>query len=206
VTRGARTLPVAGLTPALALSLSRAGTPSPQAPSSPARDKVCKLVNGRWFDGTAFKRRVLYVAGGVTASGGHPVRLYEEYFRKVKTPGPDGTFENLGYVIIDNDADLEKKWPMIMADAPDFYGVTALAEALNVHALNVLDNRALLKAWCETTAETIFPKRRIGHLQEGYEASFLVLGGDPLADFEKVKDIRMRFKQGRRIPGSVLGL
>ena len=428
---------VAGLTLALVLTASRAEAPQPQALPSPVKDKVCKLVNGRWFDGTAFRRRVFYAAGGVltvkapaavdevvdlkdgyvvppfgdahnhyiagphdidnilrqylrdgifyaknpasiardtgkikdkinrpdgvdvvfanagiTASGGHPVRLYEEYLRKVKTPGPDGTFENLGYVIIDNDADLQKKWPMIMAGAPDFikghllyseefetrrndpayyghrgldpkvlrsivdrahadhlrvschietavdfrnalaagvdeinhmpgyfptpehpewfpitaqdaalaarrgvvvvtttyvaaaemakpeeaahletareiqagnlrllrdagvkialgpdvYGVTALAEALNVHTLNVLDNRALLKAWCETTAETIFPKRKIGHLQEGYEASFLVLGGDPLADFEKVKDIRMRFKQGLRIPDSVLGL
>src|SRR5439155_15729467 len=63
---------------------------------------------------------VVFANAGITASGGHPVRLYEEYLKKVKTPGPDGTFENLGYVIIDNDADLEKKWPMIMAGAPDF--------------------------------------------------------------------------------------
>jgi len=49
-----------------------------------------------------------------------------------------------------------------IALGPDVYGVTALAEALNVHTLNVLDNRALLKAWCETTAGTIFPKRRSG--------------------------------------------
>jgi len=86
-----------------------------------------------------------------------------------------------------------------IAVGPDVYGVTALAEALNLHALNVLDNRALLKAWCETTAATIFPKRKIGRLEEGYEASFLVLGRDPLADFDAVKDIRMRFKQGRPI-------
>jgi len=41
---------------------------------------------------------------------------------------------------------------------PTFYGVTALAEALNVHTLNVLDNRALLKAWCETTAGNDLPE------------------------------------------------
>jgi imidazolonepropionase-like amidohydrolase len=426
-------LKTAGLLLALCVSLARAEAPPLAAPPSPARDKAYKLVNGRWFDGTTFKRRVLYAAGGVltgkapatvdevvdlkdgfvvppfgdahnhyiagphdidlilgqylrdgifyaknpasiardtgkirdkinrpdgvdvvfanagiTASGGHPVKLYEEYLRKMKTPGQDGTFENLGYVIIDNQADLDKKWPMIMAAAPDFikghllyseefekrrddpafyghrgldpkvlrlivdrahadhlrvschietaadfrsalaagvdeinhmpgyfptpdhpewfpitaqdaalaarqgvvvvtttyvavselagagdaaqlknareiqagnlrllrdagvkialgpdvYGVTALAEAMNLHTLKVLDNRALLKAWCETTAETIFPKRRIGRLEEGYEASFLVLGGDPIVDFEEVKDIRMRFKQGRIMIGS----
>jgi len=81
----------------------------------------------------------------------------------------------------------------------DIRRFTSLAEAMNLHGLKVLDNLALLKAWCETTAETIFPGRKIGRLQEGYEASFLVLGGNPLRDFENVKDIRMRFKQGRFI-------
>jgi len=42
--------------------------------------------------------------------------------------------------------------------APTFTASPALAEALNVHTLNVLDNRALLKAWCETTAGTILPE------------------------------------------------
>ena len=50
--------------------------------------------------------------------------------------------------------------------------------------------------WCETTAATIFPKRKIGHLKDGYEASFLVLGGDPLQDFGNVTKIEKRFKQG----------
>jgi len=42
----------------------------------------------------------------------------------------------------------------------------------------------------------IFPNRRIGRLQDGYEASFLVLAGNPLSDFSQVKNIRLRFKQG----------
>jgi imidazolonepropionase-like amidohydrolase len=407
------------LLPALVVSVAGATPPPPKT--------SFKLVNGRWFDGTGFKRRVVYVVGGLlaekpagaiddvvdlkdgyvvppfcdahnhyiagphdidkilreylrdgifyaknpasikrdtdkirdlinkpdsvdvvfanaglTATGGHPVRLYEEYLAKVKKPGPDGTFENLGYIIIDNAADLDKKWPGIMAEAPDFikghllyseefekrrddpafyghkgldpkvlrmivdrahadhlrvschietaadfrnaleagvdeinhmpgyfptpehpewfpitsqdaalaarkkvfvvtttyvataemnkpeqaeelaraksiqaanlrllrdagvriavgpdvYGATSLAEAMNLRSLDVFDNRALLKAWTQTSAETIFPKRKIGRLERGYEASFLVLGGDPLADFDKVKDIRMRCKQG----------
>jgi len=41
-----------------------------------------------------------------------------------------------------------------------------------------------------------FSKPKIGHLKEGYEASFLVLGGNPIENFENVKDMRLRFKQG----------
>ena len=50
--------------------------------------------------------------------------------------------------------------------------------------------------WFETTAETIFPKRKIGHLKDGYEASFLVLNADPIADFANTQKIEMRVKQG----------
>jgi len=285
---------------------------------------------------------VVFANAGLTASGGHPVKLYEKFLNKVKTPGPDGTFENLAYVILDDEADLKKKWPAILADHPDFikahllyseeyekrrrdpayegmrgmdprllvslvskahesglrischietatdfrnalaadvdeinhlpghypdvthpewfaitaadaalaarkgtvvvtttyvaetemgkpeqaeelrkaraiqvanlkllrdagvkiaigpdvFGVTSLAEALNLKRLGVFDNRTLLDMWCRVSAETIFPKRKIGQLRDGYEASFLVLGANPLDSFDAVKDIRMRFKQG----------
>jgi imidazolonepropionase-like amidohydrolase len=45
----------------------------------------------------------------------------------------------------------------------------------------------------------ILPERRIGRLETGYEASFLVLGGDPLTDFRQVRNIRLTFKQGFRL-------
>ena len=54
--------------------------------------------------------------------------------------------------------------------------------------------------WCETTPRAIFPKRRIGRLEDGYEASFLALDGDPLADFGATKRIAMRVKQGVVLP------
>ena len=49
--------------------------------------------------------------------------------------------------------------------------------------------------------KTIFPERKIGHLAEGFEASFLVLEGNPLEEFDHVKDITMRFKQGVDLAG-----
>lgn len=285
---------------------------------------------------------VVFSNASITASGGHPVKLYEVNLRKVKKPGPDGTFEDLAYIIMDNESDLQKKWPMIIKDRPDFikvhllyseefekrrddpayygdrgmdpkllpavvakahedhlrvschietasdfrnavtagvdeinhlpgyypdfahpdwfpvtqqdaelaarkgivvvtttyvsaaelkdpnelkraeeiqtrnlrllhnagveiafgsdvYGTTSLAEVRNLYHMKVFDNLTLLKMWCESTAETIFPNRKIGKLRDGYEASFLVLNGNPIENFENVKEITMRFKQGNFI-------
>src|SRR5215470_3784303 len=61
---------------------------------------------------------------------------------------------------------------------------------------DVFSNLELLKMWSEATPGAVFPQRKIGALQEGYEASFLVLEGDPIKDFRNVKRIRMRVKQG----------
>ena len=83
-----------------------------------------------------------------------------------------------------------------IAIGSDSFRQTAQPEALNLKRLGAFDNLTLLKMWCETTAWTIFPKRKIGHLKDGFEASFLALSGDPVQDFAKVKEIQLRFKQG----------
>jgi imidazolonepropionase-like amidohydrolase len=285
---------------------------------------------------------VTFANAGLTASGGHPVKLYDKILIKVKAPGPHGNFENLAYYVIDNKEDLERKWPLIVADHPDFikthllyseefekrrddtayygnkgldpkllplivarahagglrvtchietaadfrnalaadvdeiahlpgyyvdpthpewfpitkedaalaarkgvdvvtttyvatdeikkpedlkkaqaiqinnlrllhdagvklavgpdvYGVTSLAEIMNLYQLKVFDNLTLLKMWSENSPALIFPGRKIGHLQDSYEASFLVLDGNPLEDFMNIEKIRLRFKQGNFI-------
>ena len=82
----------------------------------------------------------------------------------------------------------------------DRYGSTPVDDVLYLHKLAVFSNLELLKTWCEATPEMIFPGRKIGRLRNGYEASFLVLTGNPLEDFTKVRSIRLRFKQGTPIP------
>ena len=89
-----------------------------------------------------------------------------------------------------------KRHRVALAIGSDSFRQTSAPEALNLSKLQVFDNRELLKMWCETTAATIFPKRKIGQLKEGYEASFLVLSGDPLQDFTQTQKIEMRVKQG----------
>ena len=91
---------------------------------------------------------------------------------------------------------LLSKYHVRLAIGSDSYRETSLPEARFIASLRVFDNLALLKMWCETTAETIFPERKIGLLKSGYEASFLVLAGNPLKDFANTEKIEMRVKQG----------
>lgn len=91
---------------------------------------------------------------------------------------------------------LLRKHHVPIAIGSDSFRQTALPEALSLAKIKAFDNLTLLKMWCETTAATIFPKRKIGHLKDGYEANFLVLTGNPLTDFANVKTIELRIKQG----------
>jgi imidazolonepropionase-like amidohydrolase len=83
-----------------------------------------------------------------------------------------------------------------IAFGADAYMATPVEYVLYIGRLGVFTNLEMLKIWCEDTPQTIFPNRKIGHLREGYEASFLVLEKNPLENLEAVKNIRLRFKQG----------
>ncbi len=86
-----------------------------------------------------------------------------------------------------------------LAIGTDNNDLTALNEIENLYRLQVFDNLTLLKMWVENTPQTIFPERKFGYLQDGYEASFLALDGNPLEDFPNISKISFRFKQGRII-------
>ena len=78
-------------------------------------------------------------------------------------------------------------------------GAGVLAEIDFLKDTNVFSNLELLKMWSETTPKLIFPQRKIGGLEVGYEANFLVLEGNPIQDFSRVKSIRMRVKRGNLV-------
>lgn len=77
--------------------------------------------------------------------------------------------------------------------------VTSLREALFLDAYDVFDPATILDLWAVTTPQAIFPGRAIGRLEPGYEASFLVLAGNPVQDFRAVQEITLRVKQGERV-------
>ncbi len=78
----------------------------------------------------------------------------------------------------------------------DVFIGTARAE---LHALNALgmDRTTLLRLATIATPRALFPSRKLGCFEPGCEASFLVLGGDPLADLTQVDMPMLRVKQGR---------
>ena len=78
----------------------------------------------------------------------------------------------------------------------DYYGKTLGVELWYLHENKIFDNRTLLKIATEDMPQAIFPNRKIGKLKSGYEASFITLEGNPLKNFDTVKKVRLRFKQG----------
>ncbi|MCW5922040.1 MAG: amidohydrolase family protein [Saprospiraceae bacterium] len=65
------------------------------------------------------------------------------------------------------------------------------------HLLGGLDEASVLKTLCENTPRAIFPKRKIGKIEEGYEASFLVLNDNPLTNILKVRASAFKMKNGQ---------
>ncbi|HEY0679416.1 MAG TPA: hypothetical protein VGD17_14120, partial [Chitinophagaceae bacterium] len=77
------------------------------------------------------------------------------------------------------------------------HAMSPVQEITALDELKIFDNLARLKLWCESTPATIFPKRKLGFFKEGYEASFLVIKGDPLADWKHTGAILSRVKKGK---------
>jgi imidazolonepropionase-like amidohydrolase len=81
----------------------------------------------------------------------------------------------------------------------DDYGKTVSKEIDYLIKYNFFTNKELLDIYCRLTTQSIFPKRKIGEIKEGYEASFLVLNENPLLNIEAIKKIEGRIKKGRII-------
>lgn len=83
-----------------------------------------------------------------------------------------------------------------LAVGSDTYDDTSVGEIEFLRSLQVFTNKELLHMWCVSAAQTIFPKRKVGALKEGFEASFLVLAGDPLEEWSNTRQIKIRVKAG----------
>jgi hypothetical protein len=94
-----------------------------------------------------------------------------------------------------NLARLQSAGVQLLVGSDVFIG-TARAE---LHALDELglDRATLLRLATQDTPRALFPGRKLGCFEPGCEASFLVLGSDPLADLGQVDTPMLRVKQGR---------
>jgi imidazolonepropionase-like amidohydrolase len=78
----------------------------------------------------------------------------------------------------------------------DYFGKTLGVELWYLHDNKIFDNQTLLKLAVENSPKSIFPNRKIGEFKDGYEASFITVAENPLQNFETLKNINLRFKQG----------
>jgi len=78
-------------------------------------------------------------------------------------------------------------------------GFTTLGEEINdIKEIGAFSNLELLNI-LTLTPKTIFPDRKIGELKTGYEATFLVLNGNPLDNMNNIDDIILRVKNGIKL-------
>lgn len=67
------------------------------------------------------------------------------------------------------------------------------------YTLGYVEYAKVLKALCENTPRAIFPKRKIGRIENGYEASFLVLNDNPILNILKIRSSAFKMKNGKFI-------
>ena len=93
-----------------------------------------------------------------------------------------------------------QKFGVTLLVGSDSFRQSPTSEAILLSKLHLFSNLELLRMWCETTPRAIFPGRRTGRLDAGYEASFIVLEGDPVSDFTNTGKISLRVKRGLVLP------
>jgi hypothetical protein len=79
----------------------------------------------------------------------------------------------------------------------DQFRTTSREEVVALARSGLFTPTEILTSWCQTTPREIFPKRKLGKLADGYEADFVVFGGDPRKDISNIKDVRAVFKLGQ---------
>jgi imidazolonepropionase-like amidohydrolase len=115
----------------------------------------------------------------------------------ISRTGPDSVFRRRLDSLATTNLRTLKRHGVQIAIGSDSYRNTSVPEAMYLSSLGVFSNAELLNLWTDVTARAIFPRRKLGRLAPGYEASMLVLDANPLTDFQSVRRIRMRVKQGQ---------
>lgn len=135
---------------------------------------------------------VSYAHGGLTSSYGHGVEVYEGLALYYRTGGFNAEElqkvrasklrENDAYYIIDTAADLEKKWPMILAGKPDF---------LKIYLLNT-DRHEAMKLRTDTVGDRGVDPKLVPQIVKQAQAAGLRVS----AHVDSVFDYRVALQAG----------
>lgn len=85
----------------------------------------------------------------------------------------------------------------------DYFGKTVSVEIDSLLANRIFEPQQLMDIYCRQTPQLIFPKRKIGEIRAGFEASFLVLSQNPLLQPAALRqNILARYKKGKFVDPS----
>ncbi|MDB4915078.1 MAG: hypothetical protein JWM95_2722 [Gemmatimonadetes bacterium] len=115
----------------------------------------------------------------------------------VDRQGPDSARRRAFDLLATHNLRVLKNAGVRLAIGSDEYRDDSVNEVRYLASLNVFDPLSLLRLWSENTPRAIFPSRRVGCLEDGCEASFLVLRMDPSVDIARTDSILLRMKDGR---------
>jgi hypothetical protein len=118
----------------------------------------------------------------------------------IRTGGDDAPLAQRARAMIVRNLRLLRDAGVNVVIGSDRYRTTSAPEALGLRTTGVYDDTTLLRMWSVATPRAIFPERKLGVLDDGYEASLIVLAGNPLADFGNVARITLRMKDGFLLP------
>lgn len=92
-----------------------------------------------------------------------------------------------------------------LAVGSNAYGSTVIDGLVAGAQKRFFEPARLLRLATTETARVIMPDRRVACLEPGCEASFLVLDGNPLEDFSRIRAIRLRVKDGEPLAAEEIG-
>lgn len=120
-----------------------------------------------------------------------------EVYRQILKRKPDVWVRALG-IARDNITRLRAAGVPILTGS-DLWAGSVLDEMAALIDLGLMTPAEAIRASTDLTARTLFPQRKIGRIEEGGEASFLVVKNDPTRDLAALRFIELAVKQGEVI-------
>lgn len=79
----------------------------------------------------------------------------------------------------------------------DLFMESVHEEIIHLVSFEVFTVAEVLNMAVRTTPETLFPGRNLGRIAEGYEASFVLINGNPMENIKVIKDVSLLVSQGK---------
>lgn len=158
---------------------------------------VDEIAHLPFYDDSIGRQRYLLTPADARAVAQRGVPVMTTIYWSAQT-GPDDTTaaRRAARAVVRRNLRLMRGAGVQLLVGSDSFRHSSAVEAQALAATGVFSPLDLLRMWAVTTPHAIFPDRRIAHLGDGYEASFLVLDGDPRRDFAATQRIQLRMKQG----------